>query len=447
MFAIERFDGCRMVFPPPMMRSILLTRFFRLFAVVLLCFPGSLQVAFSADWPQFRGPDAAGRSRDTGLPTVWDTDTNIVWRTALPGPGASSPVTLGDRIYITCYSGYGLNEQTPGDMAQLQRHLLCLNRADGSVVWDAKQPSTHPQQPYRGFIALHGYASGTPAADDTGIYVFYGTTGAAAYGHDGQQRWLTHCGAGTHGFGTANSPVLYGDLVIINASVECGDLIALEKKTGKEVWRLAGIDQSWNTPALVKTPAGAWELALNTKGAVIGVDPETGKKLWTCAAIDDYICPSVLAEGDMLYVIGGRRNTALAIRSGGRGDVTRTHKLWEINKGSNVSSPIYLDGHLYWSNESRGAAYCVNAKTGEVIYEERLDPNPGRIYASPVAADGKLYYVSRERGTYVLPAKPEFRQLAHSVITGDDSIFNGSPVISRGQILLRSDRFLYCIGR
>jgi outer membrane protein assembly factor BamB len=324
------------------MRSILMTRCFRVFAVVLLCFPGSLQIAFSADWPQFRGSDAAGRSRDTGLPSVWDTDTNIVWRTALPGPGASSPVTFGDRIYITCYSGYGLNEQTPGNMAQLQRHLLCLNRADGSVVWDAKQPSTHPQQPYRGFIALHGYASGTPAVDDTGIYVFYGTTGAAAYGHDGQQRWLTHCGAGTHSFGTANSPVLYGDLVIINASVECGDLIALEKTTGKEVWRLAGMDQSWNTPTLVKTAAGAWELAVNTKGAVIGVDPETGKKLWTCAAIDDYICPSVLAEGDMLYVIGGRRNTALAIRSGGRGDVTRTHKLWEINKGSNVSSPVYL---------------------------------------------------------------------------------------------------------
>ena len=126
--------------------------------------------------------------------------------------------------------------------------------------------------------------------------------------------------------------------------------------------------------------------------------------------------------------------------------MTETHKLWQINKGSNVSSPVYVDGHLYWTNESRGAAYCVDAKTGEVLYEERLDPNPGRIYASPVAADGKLYYVSRDRGTYVLPAEPSFRQLAHNVIDDDDSIFNGSPVISQGQILLRSDRYLYCIG-
>lgn len=423
-----------------------MTRFLHRFAILLLtcCFlPCD---AFGSDWPQFRGPDAAGRSDDTGLPAAWSADSNIVWKTELPGFGASSPVTFGDRIYLTCYSGYGLDEREPGEMTDLQRHLLCLNREDGTIIWDAKQPSTHPQQPYRGFIALHGYASGTPAVDETGIYVFYGTTGAAAYGHDGQQRWLTHCGDGTHVFGTANSPVLYGDLVIINASVECGDLIALEKKTGKEVWRLGGMDQAWNTPTLVKTAAGAWELAVNTKGAVIGIDPATGEQLWTCTAIDDYICPSILAVDDVLYAIGGRRNTALAIRSGGRGDVTRTHKLWEINKGSNVSSPVYVDGHLYWANESRGSAYCVDAKTGEVLYEQRLSPNPNRIYASAVAADGKLYYVSRDRGTYVLPAEPNFRQLAHNVIDDDDSIFNGSPVISQGQILLRSDRYLYCIG-
>ncbi len=420
---------------------------------LILATPLTLLVLFTLprmvraeDWPQFRGPDATARSGDTGLPTTWDAQKNIVWRAALPGPGASSPVTFGERIFVTCYSGYGMSEKEPGDMANLHRHLLCLNRADGSVVWNVSQAATNPQQPYQGFIALHGYASGTPAVDETGIYVYYGATGAAAYNHDGTQRWLTNCGKGIHVFGTANSPVLFDDLVIVNASVECGDLIALTKDTGKEVWRLAGMDMSWNTPALVKTAEGKWELAVNTKGAVIGVDPASGEKLWTCTAINDYICPSVLAEGDMLYVIGGRKNTALAIRSGGRGDVTETHKVWEIGEGSNVSSPVYYEGHLYWANESGRAVYCVNAKTGDIVYEERLDPSPGRIYASPVVADGKLYYVSRDKGAYVLPAKPEFEQLAHNVIADDDSIFNGSPVISNGQILLRSDKFLYCIG-
>jgi outer membrane protein assembly factor BamB len=419
-----------------------LCRILLLASVVLVSSP----LTRAADWPQFRGPDAAARSSETGLPATWDATTNIVWKTALPGFGASTPVTFGDKIFVTCYTGYGLDRQATGEMDQLQRHLLCLNRADGSLVWNASQASTNPQKPYQGFIALHGYASGSPIVDESGIYVFYGTTGAAAYDHDGKQLWLTNCGDGTHGFGTANSPVLFGDLVIINASVECGDLIALDKKSGDEVWRLSGMAMSWNTPTLVKTAAGKWELAVNTKGTVIGVDPETGEKLWTCDGINDYICPSILAEGDTLYAIGGRKNTAFAIRSGGRGDVTETHKLWEIGEGSNVSSPVYLEGYLYWTNESRGSAYCVNAKTGDVVYEERLSPSPGRIYASPVAVDGKLYYISRDKGTYVLSAKPEFEQLAHNVIDSDDSIFNGSPVVSEGQLLIRSNKFLYCIG-
>jgi len=117
-----------------------------------------------------------------------------------------------------------------------------------------------------------------------------------------------------------------------------------------------------------------------------------------------------------------------------------------IGKGSNVSSPVVHEGHLYWASETKGDLYCADIKTGEMVYEERLDPRPGRIYASPVAADGKLYYVSREQGTYIVPAAPQFELLAHNRIETDDSIFNGSPVMSNGQILLRSDKYLYCIG-
>lgn len=399
----------------------------------------------AADWPQFRGPHAQARSTDTGLPTKWDADTNIVWKAAMPGPGASTPVTFGDKIYVTCYTGYGLNDRDAGDMDGLQRNLLCLNRADGTLVWDAPQSATHRQQPYQGFILLHGYASGTPAVDESGIYVYYGATGAAAYGHDGKQLWLTNCGTKTHSFGTANSPVLFENLVIVNASVECGDLIALDKKTGEEVWRLPGMVQSWNTPALVETADGKWEMAVSIQGRVIGLDPRTGQQLWSCEAIDDYICPSVLVERDILFAVGGRKNTMLAIRSGGQGDVTQTHKLWQISKGANVPSPVYFEGHLYWANDSRGTANCVDAETGELVYEERMAPTAGRIYASPVVADGKIYYVSREKGAYVLAAKPEFEQLAHNVIADDDSTFNASPVVSNGQLLLRSDKFLYCI--
>jgi len=293
---------------------------------------------------------------------------------------------------------------------------------------------------------LHGYASGTPAVDDSGIYVFYGTTGAAAYNHDGTQRWLVNCGTKHHVFGTANSPVIYNDLVIVNASVESGDLIALDKKSGAEVWRTGGMQESWNTPVLVTTAQGNVELAVNTKGKVYGIDPDSGEIVWSCEGINDYICPSIIAEGDVLYAIGGRQNTALAIRSGGKGDVTDSHLLWRIREGSNVCSPVYVDGKLYWTSEQKGIAHCVDAQTGKSIYKQRMNPSPNLLYASPLAADGKIYYISREMGTYVISSGDQYELLAHNTIADDDSIFNGSPVASEGCLLIRSNKFLYCVG-
>jgi outer membrane protein assembly factor BamB len=418
------------------LRSLLASSF------VLCCL---LSPAVAEDWSQFRGPGGRGRSAATGLPTTWSAAANIVWKKELPGHGASSPITYGDRIYVTCYSGYGLNADKPGDPKELERHLVCLNRKDGSLVWDQVQPATTKQEPYQGFAALHGYASSTPAADTTGIYVYYGATGAAAYSHQGEQRWLTSCGSQTHDWGSATSPVLFDNLVILNACVESGALVALEKATGKEAWRRAGMRMSWNTPALVKTARGTTELVVQIQGRVLAFDPATGEPLWDCKGIDDYVCPSILAQDDVVYVIAARSSKGLAIRAGGKGDVTDTHKLWDLDKGSNVSSPVYHEGHLYWAHESRGVVYCADAKTGKLVYEERLKPSPGRIYASPLLADGKLYYTSRDKGTFVVAAKPEFELLAHNRIETDDSIFNGSPIVSDGQLLLRSNKFLYCI--
>jgi outer membrane protein assembly factor BamB len=412
---------------------------------ILLVFPLGGHLT-AADWPQFRGPGGSGRSDETGLPVQWDGQKNLAWKTQLPGPGASSPATFAGKIYMTCYSGYGTDAKNPGDVKDLTRHLLCLS-PEGKVLWDSTQVATHPQEKYEGFIPLHGYASGTPAIDSSGIYVFYGTTGAAAYSFDGKQRWLTNCGTTTHEFGTGTSPVLFENLVIVNASVESGSLIALNKDDGKEVWRQKGIKMSWSTPALVKTTGGKWEVAVTIQGKVLAFDPASGERLWSCDSADDYICPSILVHDDMLYVIGGRKGRTIAIRAGGRGDVTATHKLWEVKEGSNVSSPVFHDGHLYWANESSGTVFCVNTKSGELVYKKRLEPRPGRIYASPVAADGKLYYVSRDQGAYVLAAKPDFELLAHNKIETDQSVFNGSVAVFQGKLLLRSDKFLYCIGQ
>jgi outer membrane protein assembly factor BamB len=400
--------------------------------------------ATGANWPQFRGPDAAATSADTGLPVTWSDEKNIAWKIQLPGYGASSPITWGDKIYLTLYSGYGAGNKD-AKQETLKHHVACFSRADGKLVWDRATPAKANDKPYRGFVALHGYSSGTPACDGQAIYAFFGKSGVVAYDLEGNLLWTADCGSGTHSFGSGSSPLLHEDVVIINASPESGKLLGLDKKTGKQLWAAGDQKLVWNTPALVKAE-GRTEVVVSMRGKLAAYDPTTGKPLWTCRGINDYIVPSVLAHDGVVYAIGGRKNTCIAVRAGGQGDVSQSHKIWEIGKGSNVSSPVYFDGHLYWASETKGIVYCVDAKTGKVAYEKRLEPRPGRIYASPVLADGRLYYVSRNAGTFVIAAQPEFKLLAHNKIASDKSIFNASPAISEGSLLLRSDKVLYCLG-
>jgi outer membrane protein assembly factor BamB len=418
----------------------------RQFLHVLVCF-GFLMVSIAdgEEWTQFRGSDF-GRTSEDKIAEQWDSD-NFAWKTQLPGRGASSPVVFKNRIYLTAFTGYGIDKDAPGNQGDLKRHLLCVSSGDGSILWQKTVPAPSENNPFTTWaVALHGFASSTPAVDETRIYVFFGATGVLAFDHEGMELWRTNCGTGTHVFGAGNSPVLYKDLVIVNASVESGDMIALNKSDGSEVWRQSEIEESWNTPAIYKRPGGTNELAVTIKGNIRAFAPDTGEPLWSCEGIDDYICPSIIVQDGILYALGGRRGTAIAIRSGGSGDVSDSHKLWEITKGSNVSSPVYHDGHLYWAKEKNGILYCANAATGEVLYEERLDPSPGLIYASPLLANGRLYFVSRNNGIYVVAAKPEFELLAHTQLEDDDSLFNASPVpLPDGAVLLRSDNYLYRI--
>lgn len=402
--------------------------------------------AFGADWPQFRGPGGLGASEDRGLPTAWSDENNLVWKTDLPGFGTSSPITYQDRIYLTCYSGYGTSAEQPGEMDALERRVVCLDRKQGEIIWQTTAKTLLPEQAYQGFQSLHGYSSSTPATDGERLYVFFGKSGAFAFDLDGKQLWHADVGSKIHGWGSATSPVLYQNLVIINASVESGALVALDKETGNEVWRTPGMVAAWNTPLLVDLPGGRVDLVISVKGQLLGFDPATGKERWHSRGIDDYVCPSVIAHDGVIYAIGGRGRPGLAVPAGGEGDVS-DKILWTTQAGSNVSSPVYHDGYLYWVSESKGIAYCINAKTGEAVYEKRMEPRPDRIYASPVLADGKIYYVSRNNGVFVVAAKPEYELLAHNVIKSDDSVFNASPAVSNGQLLLRSDKRLYCIGK
>lgn len=395
------------------------------------------------DWPQFRGPGGLGISTAKGLPVNWSSDKNLLWKIELPGAGASSPIVVGERLFLTCYSGYGVPGQGKGDINRLKRHVLCVNASTGKTLWKTDVPASLPES---ATVREHGYAASTPACDGERLYVFFGKSGVFAFNLDGRQLWRADVGTQYHGWGSAASPVLYKNLVIINACVESESLVALDKNTGKEVWRARGIKESWNTPQIVTNTNAKSELVLAIAGKILSFDPATGQALWNCATdIKWYMAPSVTAQDGIIYAIGGRSGVAaLAVRSGGKGDVTSTHRLWTGNKGSNVSSPLFHRDHLYWVHESLGIAYCAEAKTGKIVYEERL-PGATQFYASPILADGKFYYVSRTGRTFVLKAGPKFEQLAVNDLS-DRSTFDASPAVAGSRLYLRSNRFLYCVG-
>ena len=407
------------------------------------------RITHATDWTQFRGPQGLGQSDETGIPINWSNQENIAWRTQLPGLGTSSPIVLGERIYLTCYRGYGLDPAEPGDMNSLVRQVVCLDRDGGKIVWTKPFSPQLPESEYSGGTrAKHGYSSSTPTTDGRRLYVFFGKSGVYCLDLEGNQLWHTQLGDGKHGWGSSNSPILYKNLLIINASVENGSLVALNKDTGEKVWEQGGIRSSWNTPALVALPGDRSELVVSIQGWLLAFDPDTGDELWRCDGIPTYVCPSVISHEGVVYATGGRGTQyTLAVRAGGRGDVTETHQLWRVDKGSNVSSPVYHNQHVYVMNDGRGVAYCFAAANGKLLYERRLEPRPGLIYSSPTVAGDGIYFVSQHAGTYVLAARPDFEIVAHNVFHDDDSRSNACPVVHRGQILLRNDRYLYCIGQ
>ena len=401
--------------------------------------------ARAADWLRFRGPDGLGVSfEEKAPPTKWSSSDNVAWKVALPGPGASSPMVAKGRVYVTSYTGYGL-EPNAGDEKDLRRHLLCFDRKDGRLLWQKEFDPKLPEHPYKGEGSYHGYAASTPTTDGERLYVFFGKSGVFCFDLDGRELWHVTVGDRTNGWGSGTSPVLFGNLLIINASVESGSLVALDKLTGKEVWKADGINASWNTPILAPMQEPK-ELIVSVHDKLLSVDPTNGKPLWNAEGIHRYVCPSVVAHDDVIYAIGGG-STSLAVRIGGRGDVTATHTLWRKDKGSNVSSPVYHEGHLYWAHDSGGFVCCQNAADGETVYQERLEPRPDKFWSSGVLAGGNLYFVSQHNGTYVVAAKPKFELVAHNVLADDDSRTNASPAISDGQIFLRTDKNLYCIGK
>jgi len=411
----------------------------------------SFASAIGADWPRFRGPNGSSTSAERGLPLTWSDDQNVVWKTDLPGPGASSPITTGDRVFVTCYSGYGVEGAADAKQDDLLRHLVCVDRATGEIVWDQSVKAKLPEDRADRMLLSHGYASSTPVTDGERVYVFFGRSGVLAFNLAGRRLW--HADVGDFPtymrVGSGASPIVYGELVIVNASVESSAIVAFDRKTGDEVWKAAVLSpttSSWSTPILVEVADGKQELVIAVEREIRGLDPDTGKLLWYVSGLPECPqCTSVVASGDVVYAVTGMNgNAAVAVRAGGRADVTKTHVVWKANLGAYVPSPVVHDGYLHWVSD-RGIACCLNAVSGDVVYKERV-PGAKDFYASVLLAEGRLYAVSRTQGMFVFAAGPRFEPLARNELTSDGTQFNASPAVSRGQLLLRSDHALYCIG-
>lgn len=413
------------------------------------------QASFAADWTQFRGPNGSGISTDTNVPLNWSDTENLRWKIELPGPGSSSPIVAGDRIFVTCYSGYGVPKANGGDLKSLQRHLVCVDRIDGKIRWARTVPGDLPEDSYQGYLAEHGYASNTPVADGERVYCFFGKSGVVAFDLDGRQLWQTGVGkeSGNRRWGSGASLLLYKESVIVNASEESQSVRALDKQTGKEQWKAAAsaLELAYGTPSLVTRKDNLTDLVVAVPGEVWGLNPNTGKLQWFAEhQLTGNICPSIIADGDTVFVFGGFRSSgSLAVRVGGKGDVTRSQIQWSSRNSSYVATPVFYEGYLFWISDN-GQAFCIEAKSGELVYRERvaeIDSGGRPVYASPVIANGKIFVPSRWNGVFVLPAKPRYEVLAQNRFAGDDSDFNATPAISNDCLFLRSNRFLYCVAK
>jgi outer membrane protein assembly factor BamB len=392
----------------------------------------------SSDWPRFRGPTGNGVSSDEKIPTEWGDTNNLKWKLKLPGKGFSSPIVVGDFVFVTCYS------DADGNLANLKRHLLCVHRHEGNVVWSKVVSSTAGENRGPSFGTRHGFASHTPVSDGERVYVLFGNSGVLAYDMKGNELWKQDVGKENASmFGSAASPILHKGQLIVTAAAESESIRALDKLTGKEVWKSEGasLSRSYSTPIVLTNKAGNDELIVAVPFELWSLNPANGKLNWYAETkVDTNSCPSLVSQDDIVYAIGGRGGGRAAIRLGGKGDVTRTNVLWSTSGGAYVPSPVLHKGHLYWVNE-RGIAICVDAKTGKEVSKKRLG---GQFYASSVLIKDKIYAVSRFSGTYVLDATPTLTQVAHNELS-DESDFSGSPAVSDGQLILRSDTYLYCV--
>jgi outer membrane protein assembly factor BamB len=412
------------------------------------------------NWPQWRGPKGDSVSDETGIPLKWNEKTNIVWKTPLPGWGASTPAIWGDAVFVTSQEGDDLV-------------LLRINKKDGRVAWKKNVSAGSPnRQPLRKktneerrtqkFHQLHNMASPSPITDGERVVVHFGNGDLAAFDFSGKQLWFHNLqkdhGVYTVWWGHANSPVLYKDLVItacmqdsladLSGEKSQSYVVAYDKKSGEQKWKTLRMTKadaeecdSYTTPIFHQTKTGT-EMIVMGGNQIDAYDPLTGKQLWYLPGIKGGRTITGPTVGkDLAYCTQGMKGPLLAVKLGGEGKLDATKDLaWKQTQGTpDSSSPVLWKDLLFWTSDD-GFAHCVNAETGSLKWKKRL---PGDYKASPVIAEGRVYFLNLRGQCTVVAASAEFEKLAENQLD-DDTI--ASPALSDGCIYLRGKKSLYCIG-
>ncbi len=415
------------------------------------------------NWPQWRGHDGAGISVETSLPLEWSRDRNVLWKTPIPGRGHSSPVVWENRIFLTTdlegevipgaravtHISEGKEFKHPDSIGGDRRHtlkVLSLDRRSGRILWEQ---TAYDGRVYDDRHRKGSYAAPTVATDGTRVYAWFGSEGMYCYEVNGRQVWKKSLGPiGTVGMGVASSPVLHENLVILLCDEEEGErsfIVALDKKSGEEIWRTPRkVQASWATPLLVRTP-GRTDLVCSGNEWIISYDPSTGKEWWRVKGHGSNAIPSPLAGWGMVFVYAGfPAKHTIAVKLGFSGDLTGSESVaWTYDKGTAyVPSGILYGEYLYLMTD-RGILSCLDARTGAVQYDNGRVPVPATFTASPVAYDGKILLISEDGDAFIVKAGPKYEVLATNSLA--EPVY-ASPAISRGSLFIRGEKNLYCIS-
>jgi outer membrane protein assembly factor BamB len=419
-----------------------------------MCFIAAPRLARAENWPQWRGPRGDSTSQEENVPLSWSENQGIAWRVDLPGWGASTPAAWNDDLFITTQDGEKLL-------------VLKLNRKDGQTIWQrevghAETPRTSPARITQKFHELHNNASPSPITDGEVVIVHFGNGELAAYDFEGEQLWRHNLqeeyGPYSIWWGHANSPVLFGDLVIsvcmqdslagTPSSEADSYLVAHDRMTGELKWkssRMTGAEaeqgDAYTTPVLYKSTQG-WQLIVMGGNQVDGYDPLSGKQIWYLPGIiGGRTITGPTVGDDKVFVTQGMRKDLLAVKLGGQGKLTRRDVVWKEPEATPDSCCPVLWRDLLFTVNDDGIAKCYDAVTGHQKWKKRL---PGSYKASPLAAEGRIYFLNMHGVMTVLSAGDRFEKLAENTLDDDTT---ASPAISGGLIYVRGKKHLYAIKK